>query len=141
MPQLDKYIFFSQITYLTFFFFLIYLYVRGTIVPKISTLLKYRRKKINSFKDEADSYEKILSFCGLFYDKRGRKYFSSLIDQIHNMNNSYQKESLKRITTLNDKLFSNITNNSVNASMLAKNYIELKRLNKFINNINKKEEV
>lgn len=46
MPQLDPYIFLHQIITLIIFFFLIYFYVRKTIVPKLNSILKYRNKKV-----------------------------------------------------------------------------------------------
>ena len=46
MPQLDPYILFHQIMALFIIFFLIYIYVRRNILPKINEILKYRNKKI-----------------------------------------------------------------------------------------------
>ena len=45
MPQLDKYIFLNQVLALIFFFFLIYIYIRGTVIPNLNMSLKYRHKR------------------------------------------------------------------------------------------------
>ena len=47
MPQLDKYIFLNQVLALIFFF-LTYIYIRGTVIPNLNMSLKYRHKKFAS---------------------------------------------------------------------------------------------
>lgn len=45
MPQLDKYIFLYEIKNLSIIFFLIYSFIRHTVIIKISFLLKFKKKK------------------------------------------------------------------------------------------------
>jgi len=46
MPQLDQISFLSQITWLCIFFFSLYLILVDNFLPKISTILKFRKKKL-----------------------------------------------------------------------------------------------
>ena len=129
MPQLDKYIFFNQIIYLTFFFALIYFYIRGTVIPKISTILKYRKKKAYFFNNQIEGYSKVLNFSKTLFDKKGKTYTSFLVDNVNKINASYQKESLEKLATLYEKLFTVVTGNKQAKDSIIKNKIELKRLN------------
>lgn len=132
MPQLDKYIFFNQIIYLTFFFTLIYMYIRGTVVPKISTLLKYRKKRVTLFQTQLEGYVKVLNFSKSFFDKKGKTYLSFVLEQVNAINSFYQKKSSEQILNLYNKLFANIKNSSKIINSITKNRIELKRLNNFV---------
>lgn len=63
MPQLDLAIFFFHIVCFTFFFFLIYIYIRGSFIPNLSALIKYRKKLINYFIVQKDFFlNKFVSF-------------------------------------------------------------------------------
>lgn len=128
MPQLDKYIFFNQIVYLTFFFFLIYAYIRGTVIPVISTTLKYRKKKAYFLLSEIDSYSKLLASSKDLLDKRGKAFVIFLSEKLNNLNNFYQKETLKQQTTLNNKLFFFVKNSTEPSNSIFQNKIELNRL-------------
>lgn len=44
MPQLDLAMFSFHIVSFSFFFFLMYLYIRGSFIPNISSLIKYRKR-------------------------------------------------------------------------------------------------
>lgn len=44
MPQLDLYMFTYQLHVFGFFYFIIYIYLRGIVIPNISTVIKYRTK-------------------------------------------------------------------------------------------------
>jgi hypothetical protein len=47
MPQLDTYMYFSQVFWLLVIFIIFYILVLNNILPKISRVLKLRRKQIN----------------------------------------------------------------------------------------------
>lgn len=129
MPQLDKYIIFNLITYLTFFFTLIYFYVRGTVIPKLSTLLKYRKKKAYLFTTQIDGYIKVLNFSKTVFDKKGKTYTSFLLEKINKINEYYQIESTKQQINLYKKFFEKIKEQKKVVNSIMKTKLELKRLN------------
>lgn len=131
MPQLDKYIFFNQIVYLTFFFFLIYVYIRGTVIPVISTTLKYRKKKAYNLLSEIDYYSKLLASSKSLLDKHGKIFVIFLSEKLNKLNNFYQNKTLKQQTTLNDKLFFFIKNSTESSTSIFQNKTEFNRL-KFV---------
>jgi hypothetical protein len=47
MPQFDVITFFNQLFYFIIVFFCFYFFILGTVVPKISVVLKIRNKKLN----------------------------------------------------------------------------------------------
>jgi hypothetical protein len=47
MPQFDIITFFNQLFYFIIVFFCFYFFILGTVVPKISVVLKIRNKKLN----------------------------------------------------------------------------------------------
>ena len=58
MPQLDQISFLSQLTWLCIFYFGLHLILVDNFLPKISTILKLRKKKLlNSFSKSQDNYE------------------------------------------------------------------------------------
>ena len=129
MPQLDKYIFFNQILYLTFFFLLIYMYIRGTVVPKLSTLLKYRRKKTELFNIQLEGYLKILSFSKSFFNKSGKTYLNYVLSKVSEINNYYNKESSEKIINNYEQVLNTILKNNKVSSFIIRNKKEKKRLN------------
>jgi len=48
MPQLDTVTFFNQLFWFTIVFFGFYFFVLGTIIPKLTLVLKARAKKITT---------------------------------------------------------------------------------------------
>ena len=48
MPQLDTYMYFSQVFWLLVLFTIFYILVLNNVLPKISRVLKLRRKRISS---------------------------------------------------------------------------------------------
>jgi len=81
MPQLDLYMFTYQLHVFGVFYFLIYVYLRGVVIPNISTIIKYR-KKLGQYLNVKDEYffgffqkfkslaeNKINSHCVLFLEK------------------------------------------------------------------------
>ena len=86
MPQLDKYIFFNQIIYLTFFFFLIYVYIRGLVIPEISSILKYRKKKFDLFNSQINSYINNLLSTRNFLLSKTKIYISDIFELVNSIN-------------------------------------------------------
>lgn len=76
MPQLDPYIFLHQILTLIFFFFLLYFYVRKTIIPKLNSILKYRNKKINKLLDHDKGNWKLYNKSNMYYSKVANIYLN-----------------------------------------------------------------
>ena len=56
MPQLDKFTFFHQIVWLTFFFFLIYFLIRRYAIPRIHRIILYRFLKIIDFRNRRKNW-------------------------------------------------------------------------------------
>lgn len=129
MPQLDKYIFFNQILYLTFFFLLIYMYIRGTVVPRLSTLLKYRKKRVELFNVQLEGYSKILSFSRSFFNKKGKSYLNFVVSKVNEINTFYNKESSVKFINIYNQIIENIVKDKKISSLIIKNKKEKKRLN------------
>lgn len=132
MPQLDKYIFFNHVISLTIFFLLIYVFIRGTVVPQISTTLKYRKKRLILFNEQLNDSTKILDFSKTLFDKKGKNYLSNLNLVLNKLTIFYETKSSKQILDiylLNFDIFKN--NNNINNFVL-KNKKELKRINNLI---------
>lgn len=55
MPQLDLYMFTYQLHVFGGFYFLIYVYLRGIVIPNLSTIIKYR-KKLGQYLSVKDVY-------------------------------------------------------------------------------------
>jgi len=55
MPQLDLYMFTYQLHVFGSFYFLIYVYLRGVVIPNLSTIMKYR-KKLGQYLSVKDVY-------------------------------------------------------------------------------------
>lgn len=128
MPQLDKYIFFNQIIYLTFFFSLVYVYIRGTVVPKISTLLKYRKKRVYLFNEQINGYSKILKFSKSIFEREGKNLTNYLVDKTNNINNFYKKTGLSKLKEISLSLEKTLKENKQVQYSVARNKLELKRL-------------
>lgn len=93
MPQLDKYIFFEHVISLTIFFFLIYVFIRGIAVPKISTTLKYRKKRLALFNEQLANYVKLLNFSKATFDKKSKSYILTLLTSFNKISKFYERSS------------------------------------------------
>lgn len=80
MPQLDKFTFLNQILGLIFFFFLIYIYIRGTVLPKINTVLKYRTKKSLKLLHHEKATQRLYSNSNYYFSKWAVNYIEHCID-------------------------------------------------------------
>jgi hypothetical protein len=71
MPQFDQFSFFNQVSYFIFFFLTFYFFITYFFLPKISSNLKFRKKKIitNNQKKNQINFEKnnIISFFNNSY--------------------------------------------------------------------------
>lgn len=132
MPQLDKYIFFNHVISLTIFFLLIYVFIRGTVVPQISTTLKYRKKRLILFNEQLNDSTKILNFSKTLFDKKGKNYLNNLSLVLNKLTSFYETKSSKQILELYISNFDIIKNNNNISNFVLKNKKELKRINNLI---------
>lgn len=137
MPQLDKYIFFNHIISLTIFFFLIYVFIRKSVVPEISTVLKYRKKKIELFSKQINNSEKIFNLSKSVYEKKGKTFLINISDKLEKLINSFNNKSLTQLLNLYNLNFSTIKTASQSTELIFENRKEIKRINNLLNQINK----
>jgi len=128
MPQLDKYIFFNHVISLTIFFALIYIFVRQSIVPELSTLLKFRRKKLTSISDQLIEYEKNLNFSKSVFEKKGKNFINKISDQIDSLISSYNITVAEQLNKVYDKNYSILKNVDEVSDLIYDNKEELNRL-------------
>lgn len=129
MPQLDKYTFFNQITYTTFFFGLIYAYVRGKIIPKISSLLKYRKKKEQHMNIEINNYLTLVTSLKTYIDKKSKTFLIFLLEKLNTINVYHQRETVKEFYGLNNVILSTLSKVRNVLNFFIKNKKESDRLN------------
>lgn len=132
MPQLDKYIFFNHVVSLTIFFGLIYIFIRKSVVPELSTLVKYRKKRLTLFNTQLENYEKLLVFSKGVFEKKGKTYTANLTSQLEKLIGFYTKKSSLRLLNLYNNNFSILKNNNQIADLIIRNKKEVKRLNNLI---------
>lgn len=110
MPQLDKYIFVHQLISLIFFFFLLYFYVRGTAIPKLNSVLKYRKKKIEKLLKHDKGNWKLFNDSNLYYSWLSVIYLRLINDKLNYILNSYFKllNIQFKFTTINSNISKNI---------------------------------
>ena len=100
MPQLDKYIFFNHVITLTIFFCLIYIFIRKSVVPNISSTLKYRKKRIDLFNTELADYEKAYNFSRIDFEKKGKTFSNKVFDKLDSLINFYNKKSNEELSKI-----------------------------------------
>ena len=122
MPQLDQVTFFSQYFWLCFFFFTFYLFLYKHFLPKMSRILKYRKRKVelsqqgmSTMEQEnekaASSYQTLL-FSGLSHSASlfdgSLKQVDSWLSQVVDKSNHAQLGSTNRnyIYSLGEKSLS-----------------------------------
>ena len=131
MPQLDQYIFFSQILSLIFFFLLTYIYVRSSIIPKVSSILKFRKKKVNLLIEKTDLYNKTSKKTLLFSEEKGTNYLNNVSSQINLILSALNKQSNNQLSDLYNKNILNTRSNSDIAPFIEKFKIEKLRTKNF----------
>lgn len=127
MPQLDKYIFFNHVVTLTIFFFLIYIFIRKSVIPQISTTLKYRKKKIDLFNSELQDYEKVYTFSKLDFENKGKAFSNKIFFNLEKLITFYNNKSTEELAKIYNVNW-NLLNKDNVSSFLIKNRKELKRL-------------
>ena len=132
MPQLDKYIFFNHVISLTIFFALIYIFIRKSVVPEISSLLKFRKKKTAEFTTQLADYEKLLNFSKSTFEKKGKNYLNKLSDEVEKLIVFYNKKASAQLLTVYNQNFQIIKNSNHISNLIVKNKKELKRINNII---------
>lgn len=104
MPQLDKYIFFNHVVTLTIFFCLIYIFIRKSVIPQISTTLKYRKKRMNLFNTQLEDYERVYTYSKVEFENTGKTFSNKIftnLDKLINYYNNKSTEELSRIYNIN----------------------------------------
>jgi len=129
MPQLDKYIFFNHVISLTIFFALIYIFIRKSVVPEISTLLKFRKKKLTEFTTQLADYEKLLTFSKSNFEKKGKNYTSKLSDEVEKLIAFYNKKAAIQLLAVYNQNFQILKNSNQISNLIIKNRKEIKRIN------------
>ena len=83
MPQLDQVTFFSQYFWLCFFFFTFYLFLYKHFLPKMSRILKYRKRKVELSQQGMSTMEQENEKAGSSYQTllfSGLSHSASLFD-------------------------------------------------------------
>ena len=127
MPQLDKYIFFNHVVTLTIFFFLVYMYLRKSVIPHISSTLKYRKKRINLFNTELENYKKVYDFSKIEFETKGKDFSIKSFENLNTLINFYNKKSLEELSRIYNSNLNLLKKASI-SSFLTKNRKEFKRL-------------
>ncbi len=128
MPQLDKYIFFNHVFYLTIFFFLIYIYIRKNVITNFSTIIKYRNKKTELLSHDSE-YKTILVFWISTIEKKSKNYLIKLLKTLSIELNFFKKDLFLILLSLLNKSYNDIKFLFfINATILNK-----KNINKFVN--------
>lgn len=128
MPQLDKYIFFNHVISLTIFFALIYIFIRQSVVPELSSLLKFRRKKLTSMSEQLTEYEKNLNFSKSVFEKKGKNFINKLSDRVDTLITSYNVAAAEQLTKIYDKNYIIMRSRGQVYDFVIKNKTELSRL-------------
>jgi hypothetical protein len=128
MPQLDKYIFFNHVVTLTIFFCLIYIFIRKSVVPHISTTLKYRKKRINLFNSELEDYKKAFDFSKIDFENKGKTFSNQIFENLDSLVVFYNKKSNQELSKIYNENSGLLKQGSISA-FLIKNRKEFKRLN------------
>jgi len=126
MPQLDKYIFFNQTLYLIIIFYILYIFVKLIIVPKLYFFYKIKSKKIKKFL-------KIFNF---------KNPWLNTISTILNKKKIYWFKKIQYINVINFQQYNNIKINNIfafsNLFYFWQNFTIFKnKYQLFFNNINK----
>jgi hypothetical protein len=80
MPQFDIITFFNQLFYFTIVFFCFYFFILGTVIPKISIVLKIRNKKLNKDNSIANLLKNESNCVLISYDDLFLKTTSNFIN-------------------------------------------------------------
>ncbi len=131
MPQLDKYIFFNHVVSLTIFFSLIYIYLRKHVVPQLSSILKFRRKKLSIITGVLSSFDKGLVLSKTLFERRSRQYINQIITKINSITSNFNELLTNQLLTIYTKNISNIKNSTKIRGFFFKNKKELNRFKEY----------
>lgn len=87
MPQLDLISFFPQVFWCFVFFFLFFLYFSFFAIPKIATILKFRKKKLVVLANEINKKKDGSSALLMEYDNILKNSFSEITQILKNLTN------------------------------------------------------
>ena len=101
MPQLDKFMFVSQIFWLCLFFITFYFYLLNFVIPRIFKVLRFRENKLNNFINNnynifleeyliLNSYKNFLKSNSLFVSK----FLVNIENKYYNWINNYKKDNV-----------------------------------------------
>lgn len=100
MPQLDKYIFFNHVISFTAFFSLIYLYLRKHVVPEVSSILKFRRKKLTNVMSVLTNYEKGVGLSKTVFEKKSKYHINSSLIRVNSLISLFKKFLSKQMLVI-----------------------------------------
>lgn len=83
MPQLDTVTFFNQLFWFTLVFFGFYLFVLGTVIPKLTLVLKARAKKLQQDMSSSAALKAEAASIAGSYDKKFVFLSNFLISEIN----------------------------------------------------------
>jgi uncharacterized membrane protein YhiD involved in acid resistance len=115
MPQLDTYMYFSQVFWLLIIFITFYILILNNILPKISRVLKLRRKHINIGHGSllVNEYQGVRSKMSLRLES-SLKNTTNLINNARNsssvwLDTSIQEASQKRLLQLHESYLKSVS--------------------------------
>lgn len=106
MPQLDLTSFFPQIFWCFVFFFCFMFYFSFMIIPKIASILKFRKKKLIVLANEINKKKDGSSFLLIEYDNVLKNSFyeiTQLLKSLLNSGNTWVNLSLYKFNTVEFK--------------------------------------
>lgn len=103
------------------------MFIRGTMIPKISKILKYRTKKLNKFNTRLNRYLKHVNASKITIEKKNKKYLQFIAERLVIFSRVYKERSMAQILSLHNNLFTDIKNNDKILDTIIKNKGELKR--------------
>ena len=106
MPQLDKYIFFNHVISLTIFFGLIYIFIRKSVIPELSTVFKFRWKKLKSLSTQATKSEKIFLLHKFIFQREGKKIMNKIAKKGEKLIFLYNLTGFEKLLIIYEKNYS-----------------------------------
>ena len=149
MPQLDKYIFLNQIISLVVFFFLLYFYIRSTVLPLVNGMLKYRIKKFEKLHRHEKGNWRLFNNANSYFSQWAVSYLNVTMTFITTFVNEKKQGFSQKMVGVNKKInkltslnFSNLSKDKVGHLFLLNSHviytldlqytIEIKRLEYYL---------
>lgn len=108
MPQLDLVSFFPQIFWAFILFFLFFLYMSFNVIPKVATVLKYRKKKLVILAKEINAKKDGSSRLLFEYDQSLKRSFieiNQLLQKLRGFGNTWVSSKIYILNTTSFKEF------------------------------------